>query len=103
MTATCCLMVDDATLEEEDAETANEMFNCDECEISAQMQALDAFNCRTWAIYRHLVTRLAADMHSGGVVLERLTADLDPDDFAELWRRLVILYDVICPPSQPNT
>jgi hypothetical protein len=35
-------------------------------------------------------------------VLERLTADLDPDDFADLWRRLVILYDTICPPPEPS-
>ena len=41
--------------------------------------------------------RLTADLHCGGEVLRRLTAEVSDDDFGDLWDRLTLLYDVLNP------
>jgi hypothetical protein len=48
------------------------------------------------------VSRFAADVHTGGEALRRLTADLSDEDFRETWRRLCLLYDVVDPPPEPT-
>lgn len=78
------------------------MFDCDDCPISEALADLDPFNCRVWTLYKQVVTRLAADLHVGSVVLQALTRDMSPDDFAETWRRLVVLYNTIDPPPEPT-
>lgn len=86
------------------AETADEdpeVFDCDACPIVEQLEHLDPFNARVWAIYKQTVTRLAADLHAGGTVLQALTKEMSQEDFAETWRRLVVLYDTIEPPPKP--
>lgn len=83
---------------EEAADEDPEQFDCDECQVAAQLDDLDPFNCRVWAIYRQVVTRLAADLHAGGVVLTALTRDMSPDEFEDTWRRLLVLYEAIEPP-----
>jgi hypothetical protein len=59
-------------------------------------------NAEAWRIYRLVASRFAADLHAGGVVLERITADLDPEAFEDLIQRLRILYEVLCPPTTPS-
>ena len=98
MGVTCCLLVDESTADED-----AEMFDCEACPLAEQLAGLDPINTRVWGIYRQLVTRLAGDLYAGGTVLERLTREMSPDDFAEIWRRLVMLYDTIQPPPKgPN-
>lgn len=77
------------------------MFDCDGCPVAEQLDGLDARNCYVWNLYRKTVVRLAADLHAGGAVLSRLTADLSQDDFDDVWRRLVMLYNTIDPPPEP--
>lgn len=83
---------------EETADGDPEVFDCDACPVSEHLETLDPFNCRVWAIYKQVVTRLAADLHAGGVVLTALTRDMSADEFTETWRRLLVLYEAIEPP-----
>lgn len=85
--------MDDATVEGDE-----DVFECDTCPVREQIEALDSFNTYVWTLYRQVVTRLAADLHAGGTVLQSLTRDLSPDEFAEVWRRLLLLYNVLDPP-----
>jgi len=89
-------------VDEETAEHDAEMFECDECPVAAALEDLDPFNTRVWELYKQVVTRLSADLHAGGIVLQALTQDLSPDEFAETWRRLVLLYNTIDPPPDPQ-
>lgn len=88
---------------EEIADEDPEVFDCDACPVLEHLDGLDAFNRRVWAIYRQTATRLAADLHAGGAVLQALTQEMSPEDFAETWRRLVVLYDTIEPPPKTPT
>lgn len=92
---TCCLFVDEDTVEGDE-----DVFTCDVCAVRQQIESLDTFNTYVWGLYRQVVTRLAADLHAGGAVLQALTKDLSADEFAETWRRLVLLYNVIDPPPE---
>lgn len=71
---------------------------CDECPVAMQIDGLCAVNKRAWKMYRRVLSRFAADTHAIPLVLHRVTADLDLDDFADLMDRFAILYDVLCPP-----
>jgi hypothetical protein len=77
------------------------MFECDTCPVAAALAGLDPANREAWAIFQKVVTRLTADLQVGGVVLERLTREYDGGEFDALWRRLGILYDILCPPPSP--
>jgi hypothetical protein len=90
------LLCDDETVEEDP-----EIFDCEECPVAAALATLDTDNRAAWNLYRKVITRLSADLAAGGVVLDRLTRDLGSDDFDATWRRLMILYEAICPPAPP--
>lgn len=90
-------------VDEETADEDGEQFECDECPVAQALADLDPFNARVWSIYKQVVTRLSADLHAGGVVLQAVTRDLDPDDFAEIWRRLTLLYNTLNPPPPKET
>lgn len=95
---TCCLLVDETT-----AETDAEAFECESCQVAQQLSGLDPINTLVWRLYRQVICRLSADLSAGGMVLARLTHELTDDDFADVWRRLVKLYDILDPPPKgPN-
>lgn len=66
--------------------------------MAAALEGLDEENSQAWGIYRQLVSRLAADLTAGGEVLRRLTAHVPDEDWPDLWRRLVLLYQTLNPP-----
>jgi hypothetical protein len=66
--------------------------------VADALADLDAENREAWALYRKVVTRLAGDLGTGGVVLERLTRELTQSEFDDTWRRLAILYHALNPP-----
>lgn len=70
--------------------------------MASALAGLDEPNREAWALYRQVVTQLAADLHAGGVVLERLTRDLSPSEFADMWRRVSLLYSTLNPPTRPQ-
>ena len=69
--------------------------------MAAALAALDPANRDAWALFRRLVIRLAGDLGAGGVVLARLTSEMSLSEFEDMWHRLSILYDAICPVPQP--
>jgi hypothetical protein len=90
------LIVDEALIEEDP-----EVFDCDTCEVAQALASLDDANREAWTLYRKVVTRLSGDLNAGGTVLERLTREMGPSEFDETWRRLMILYNAICPQPEP--
>lgn len=90
-------MVDEETVDGDPA-----AFDCDTCDVADALAGLDGQNREAWRLYRQVVTRLGGDLHAGGLVLDRLTRDMDPDDFADLWQRLTVLYNAINPPPDPH-
>ena len=89
-------------MDEETAEEDSDVFDCDDCPVAAALAGLDDANREAWALYRKVITRLSADLHAGGVVLERLTREMDAHEFDDTWRRLVMLYAVISPLPDPK-
>ena len=89
----CCQTADDETLEHE-----IDAFDCETCPIQQRLTALDVDNRRAWELAHLLWTRLIWDMQGAMPALLRLTPDLDEDGFADLLRRLAIIYDVLVPP-----
>jgi hypothetical protein len=77
------------------------VFDCETCQVATALAGLDAANRDAWTLYRKVITRLSADLHAGGAVLERLTRDLSPSEFDDTWQRLVMLYTTLCPPPDP--
>ena len=74
-----------------------ELFECDSCPVLAQLQELDPVNAEAWRIYRELASRFAAELHMGGVALDRMTQGWDEERFTDLWRRLTVAFDVLNP------
>lgn len=84
--------------------TDPEAFDCETCPTAQALGSLDEPNREAWRIFRLLASRFLVDLHAGGHVLDRLTADLDVEQFEDLMQRLRILYDVLCPvPQRPAT
>jgi hypothetical protein len=71
--------------------------------VATALAGLDDANREAWDLYRQVVTRLAGDLAAGGMVLDRLTRDLRPSEFEDLWRRLGILYTGLNPPLPDPT
>lgn len=65
-----------------------------------RLEGLDEENRAAWALFRQFAVRLTADAQCGGYVLERLTAPVPDEDWPAVWRRLCLLYDVLCPPPK---
>ena len=78
-----------------------DVFECDACPVASALAGLDDANQEAWALYRKVITRLSADLHAGGIVLDRLSREMSAREFEDTWRRLVILYNALCPPPEP--
>lgn len=76
-----------------------EQFDCGTCEVAQRMTGLDAENRAAWALYRACCNRFAVDLQAGAVVLDRLTTDMDADEFADTMERLRVIYDTLQPPK----
>lgn len=53
-----------------------------------------------WTVFQQVFNRMTVDTHIAGVVIEKVAAERAPDDFLDLLDRLVLLYDVLCPPPE---
>lgn len=91
---TCCQFADQEALEHE-----SDAFDCATCQVMAQLDGLDADNRRAWDLSHVVLTRFAGDARGVGLWVDRLTADLDEDDFADMLRRLSTIYDALVPAS----
>jgi hypothetical protein len=97
----CCRFVS----EQERADGRLEgVYDCATCPVAAQAAELeaDAANAEAWRLFTQTITRFSSDLHLAGVMVDRMTAGMDPEDFADLMRRFGILYDVLCPPPEPR-
>ncbi len=91
----CCLI---ESAESVDQNTDDpEWFQCDRCEVAARLEGLSPENSEAWAIFRTCLTRLAGDGHVVGEAIRRFTAHVPDEDFPDVWHRLNVLYDVLCP------
>lgn len=50
-----------------------------------------------------MTCRFAHDLAAGGMAFQRLTEHLDSDEFADIWDRVRLLYDVLCPATETKT
>ncbi|MGE3521168.1 MAG: hypothetical protein AB7J63_19670, partial [Vicinamibacterales bacterium] len=66
----------------------------------AHLDTLDADNARAWELAHLLWSRFLSDAHGVTPALLRLTTDLDDEAFADLLRRLTLMYDVLVPPPK---
>lgn len=90
----CCLFTDDAVIESD-----LDAFDCDTCRIRQELDGLDEENRTAWTCYRKLSRRIVGDLEARGVVLDRITRGLSPDDFDALVDRLNVIHDVLQPPK----
>lgn len=75
---------------------------CEGCAVRQAIEDLDAPNRDAWSLYRQIVTRFTVDAQVVPLALSRLTADRDPDAFAELLDRFAVLYDALSPPKEQS-
>ncbi len=90
----CCQLADDETVRTDPQE-----FDCRTCVVMERIGELDEENRSGWGLYRRLCNRLVNDLRAGSVVLDRLTADLDTEQFADQCERLRVIYDTLQPPK----
>ena len=90
----CCQFADDEALEHE-----GDCFDCEHCPVTAHMAGMDADNRRAWDLAHLVLTRFAHDSQGVAAFVLRLTPDLEEADFADLLRRLTLIYDVLAPPQ----
>lgn len=97
---TCCMRATDAEIHEDPG-----AYNCDVCPLASALVDLRMYpeNERAWYVYQQLASRFSVDTHTCAVVLERLTKDDEPDEFADLMQRLAVLYDVLQPQAAPES
>jgi uncharacterized protein (UPF0303 family) len=74
--------------------------DCATCPVAEALDGLCPSNQDAWRVYRQVVTRFAYETRSIPLVLERITADLDPDAFVDLMERFAILFEVFNPPPK---
>lgn len=91
----CCQFADDEALEHE-----AELFECETCPVAAHLDGMDLENRRAWDLTHLLCSRLMADTHGAGPLLVALTSDLDPEERADLLRRMTLIYDTLVPPPK---
>lgn len=88
----CCQLADEELVEQE-----ADAYDCEACPVAAQMADLDADNRAAWALYRTCCNRFVVDLQAGAVLLDRLTADQDAEEFAATCERLRLIHDTVQP------
>jgi hypothetical protein len=73
------------------------LFQCDTCPVADHLELLDSDNKRAWDTTTLVASRFLAEGQAAGPVLVRLLNDLDEDDFADMLRRITVIYDTIAP------
>lgn len=96
-TQTCCLFASD-----EEIRTDLYAYNCETCAVADALAELEAdpANLRAWQIYQQVATRFNADVTATGLVLQRLTAGMDDEEFSDCMQRLAMIYDILQPPVE---
>jgi uncharacterized protein (UPF0276 family) len=89
---------------DEDVEADCEAYDCEACPVADALADLhdDAENERAWRLFHRAITRFSMDTGAVVVLLERLTKDLDAEEFSELMARFAIFYEAVCPPQRPG-
>ena len=88
----CCLFAS-----EEDRETDPGAYDCATCAVAAALEDLYPENRVAWDLYRQIVTRFTYDTDTVALAFDRLTRDLDPEDFGDLLTRVTLIYDDVNP------
>jgi hypothetical protein len=88
----CCLFAPPEALTDEP-----ELYDCDRCEVSAQLRDLSPENRRAWDVFHKLARRLPVDAHLAGAWWATLTAE--ENDVEGLMDRLALIYDYLQPPQ----
>lgn len=73
------------------------MYQCGTCVVDAALADLSAENYQAWQLFDRICTRFAIEQRAVGTVLDRLTADLSPDDFEDMVMRFSMLYNIYFP------
>lgn len=104
---TCCLLAADADIEADPE--AYRCFRADRpddppCAVADALDQLyaDDANRQAWQLFRQVATRFLSDAHAIPLALERLTADMDAETFADVVERLTVIYNVVCPPKEES-
>jgi len=89
---------------DEDRESEPEAYDCETCPVADALYLLDAdaLNRKAWSLYQQTVSRFTVEGHALGVVLEKLTADCDQDEFEELLARWTFAFDTCNPLPEPK-
>ena len=93
----CCQLADDELVASEP-----EQYDCRSCVLIEHLTSLDADNQQAWEIYRACCNRFTQDLGAGSVVLDRLTQDMEPEDFVDVTDRLRLVYDILAPRKEPT-
>ena len=86
-------------MEQELIDSDPQEFDCATCDVADRLRGLDEPNTQAWELYRRCCNRFTSDLQAGGVVLGRLTQEMDADTFIDQMDRLQVIYDVIQPPK----
>lgn len=80
------------------------VYDCDACPVADAFEDLedDRENLEAWHLFNRAVNRFTVDAHVAGSVVLKIAGDRDPESFGDLVERLALLYDVVCPPTQPK-
>jgi hypothetical protein len=91
---TCCLSSTDEEIASEPGQ-----FDCDTCPVADALEDLWSENAEAWRLFNQMATRFTADLHLGGEVFRRLTAEVvDAEDLGDLLDRLSLIYELLYPP-----
>ena len=66
--------------------------------MAEAVDGLDAENLTAWRVYHQTVSRFSHEMRTAAMTLDRLTRDMEGEDFVELTDRLALIFDYLNPP-----
>lgn len=66
------------------------------------VEGLDSENRRAWQLFSQVATRFNVDTQSVPLVIQRLTAEDDAEEFGDLMSRLAIIHDIRNPPKKAD-
>jgi hypothetical protein len=95
--AACCLFAND-----EEIESDVDAYDCQSCTVAEALDDLWPENRAAWVFFRKLVTRFTVDMGCVGIALDRLTREMEPEEFADVLNRLSVIYDELYPAQAPT-
>ena len=77
-----------------------ELYNCETCEVGAQLDGLWPENADAWDLFHGAVTRFGVDTHTVSLSLRSALDGDDPSLVADSLRRCALIYDALYPPPK---